>query len=153
MPEVPDQGETTEVVLAAVLSLVGLSLLAVGCAQLSQWVSGAVELLTIEPIVIPVGLTFAVPGLLRARRLWRARRLARVGVDASAEVLEVLPTRARVGSSVFVDVRLRVLPVSGAAVETTLRWRMRPLDGTRLVPGARVAVRVDPTNPRAVVLV
>lgn len=147
-PPIQTRAETTERVLGVVFASLGVVLLGLGFFQLSYWLRGAATGPTIEPIVMPVGLIFAVAGVRRLLRVWRMKALATRGVDADAEVLAVTPTGKATDGQPWVNVRLRVYVRDNAPVEVDITWLVRPID--RLAVGARVAVRYLPERPRVV---
>lgn len=141
-----DRAHRTQLVLGSVFTALGTLLVALGLAQLAFWWNGALSGLTIEPIVLPMGVVFlavGVPKLLTARRLhW----LERHGVVVGAEVLSVTPTREVIDRRIpVVRLTLRVEPTEGGAFTTEVRW---PVGVQPMVPGRRVQVRHRPGRPR-----
>jgi hypothetical protein len=151
-PTPPNLAKTTQLVLGIVFLTLGVVLLAVGGIQLALYLSGAAHHLTLEPIAIPVGLAFAIPGGLRLRRYFLDRQIELHGTPAEADLLSVEHTKAEVEGHPVVRLHLRVYLAGEAPYEVRIRWTMRPLDGTRLVPGRRVNVKVHPRSRREVAL-
>jgi hypothetical protein len=146
----PDLAKTTQLVLGIVFTILGLLLLAAGFVQLSAYLGGAVKQLTIEPIVIPVGLAFAIPGSIHLRRYLINRTIDQQGIPAQAQLLRIEHTQAKVQGSPVVKLELRVNMANRPPYDVRIRWLMRPMDGIRLVEGRTVQVKVHPTRPNEV---
>lgn len=149
-PSPPDLARTTQLVLGIVFLTIGLVLLAVGGVQLALYLRGAADRLTLEPIAIPAGLAFAIPGGLNLRRFLINRHIDQHGIPAEAQLLAVEHTKAEVEGAPVVKLELRVDLPGEAPYEVGVRWVMRPMDGVRLVPGSRVRVKVHPSRRREV---
>ena len=141
-----NRAHSTRRVLGFVFTTLGALLLALGLAQLAFWWNRTLGGLTIEPIVVPLGLIFVgvgLPKLLTARRVaW----LERHGVLADAEVITVTPTRQTLDRVPVVEVELRLRTAAGQETTTRARWPLGAEAG-RLVPGRRLRVRTRPGRP------
>jgi hypothetical protein len=58
-----DRAHRTQLVLGSVFTALGTLLVALGLAQLAFWWNGALSGLTIEPIVLPMGVVFLAVGV------------------------------------------------------------------------------------------
>ena len=97
-----DRAHRTQLVLGSVFTALGTLLVALGLAQLAFWWNGALSGLTIEPIVLPMGVVFlavGVPKLLTARRL---RWLERHGTVE----MERVPDSDRGGGTMVLNVNV-----------------------------------------------
>jgi hypothetical protein len=152
LPTAPNRAKNTELILGSIFFALGLLLLVAGGVQLALYLGGFAGRLTIEPIVIPAGLAFGIPGALMLRRALSVRRVMRRGIPGEAEVVRVEPTLAEVDGHPVVRLHLRVMLSDQAPYEVGIRWILGPYDGMRLVAGRVVPVKVDPKNRRAVVI-
>jgi len=152
MPSPPDSAKTTQLVLGIVFLSLGLLLLLVGCIQLSLYLSGPANRLTIEPILIPVGLIFSIPGGLNLRRFLINRYIDRHGISADALLVHIAYTKTEIEGQAIVKLHLRVNHPERPAYDAHIRWMMRPMDGLLLQQGRTVRVKVHPGNHREVVL-
>lgn len=144
-----NQAERTQRALGLVFSILGAVLLGLGLLQLVVWWNGQLSGLTIEPIVVPLGLIFLLVGLPRLLEARRVGWLRRHGVTASAEVLAVASTRIVIDKRFPVlQLSLRVEPQGSEPFTTELRW---PMGMQMLVPGNRVEVRCRPGRRRWVI--
>jgi hypothetical protein len=152
LPPVPDRARATQFVLGWVFAGLGMLLLGLGLVQLAVYWDRTASGLTIEPIVIPMGLILSVVGGRFLRRELRRRWLERHGVRAHAVVVSCDHTGEVVDKThVVVRLRLRVEREGAAPYEVTLSWPLGPRDGLRLVPGNRIGVLVSPKSPDWVV--
>ncbi|MDI1428104.1 MULTISPECIES: hypothetical protein [Polyangium] len=147
LPTPPNPGRTTQLVLGAVFTGLGVLLLLAGLAQLLFFWNGTPRGLTIEPIVLPMGLILTVVGARFLVRELGARWLAKNGLDAQAEVLRVDHTGEVVDrQQVVCKVGLRVHLPGQPPYDVSIRWLMGPYDGLRLIPGKYVNVKVSPKD-------
>ncbi|MBT9557462.1 MAG: hypothetical protein IV100_15585 [Myxococcales bacterium] len=152
LPPIPDRARTTQLVLGSVFTGLGLLLLGLGLVQLLVYWDRTVGGLTIEPIVVPMGLCFSIVGGRFLRRELRRRWLERHGVRAQAVVVACEHTGEVVDKThVVVRLTLRVEADGRAPYEVTLAWPLGPRDGMRLVTGNRIGVLVSPRSPTWVV--
>jgi len=146
----PDLAKTTQLVLGIVFTLLGLLLVTLGLIQLSYYLGGAAKTLTIEPIVIPVGLIFFIPGARHLRRYLINRTIDLHGIPAEAQLLRIEHTKARVQGQPVIQLALRVHAPNKAPYEVTIRWLMRPMDGVMLVEGRMLRVKIHPSRDNEV---
>lgn len=146
----PDLARTTQLVLGIVFTCLGLLLVTLGLVQLSYFLGGAAKTLTIEPIVIPVGLIFFIPGSLHLRRYLINRTIDLHGIPAEAQLLRIEHTKAKVQGQPVIQLVLRVNAPNKAPYDVTIRWLMRPMDGVRLVEGRMLRVKIHPTRDNEV---
>jgi hypothetical protein len=146
----PDLAKTTQLVQGIVFTALGLLLVTLGLVQFSYYLGGVTKTLTIEPIVIPVGLIFFIPGSLHLRRYLINRTIDQQGILADAQLLRIEHTKARVQGAPVVKLSLRVNSPSKGPHDVTVRWLMRPMDGIRLVEGSTVRVKIHPTRENEV---
>jgi hypothetical protein len=141
-----DRANRSQLVLGSVFVALGALLAGLGVSQLLFWWSGTLTGLTIEPIVLPLGLVFFLAGLPRLLRARRLRWLERHGVRVSAEVLEVTPTREVIDRRTpVVRLKLRVQPTDAPAFISEIRWAV---GFEPMVVGRRIEVRHRPGRPR-----
>lgn len=153
LPSIPNQGKTTLLVLGGVFTGLGALLLLAGLAQLLFFWNRRASGITIEPIVLPMGLLFVIVGGRFLRLELGARWLAKNGIDAQAEVLRIEQTREIVDrQQVVCRLGLRVHLPGQEPYDVSIRWLMGPADGLRLIPGKSVSVKVSPKNRNRVAL-
>jgi hypothetical protein len=152
LPAPPNLAKTTQLVLGAVFLTIGLALIAAGAAQLALYPDGSTTQRAIGAGLCLAGLPFAIPGAIQLRRALRTRRVLLRGRPGEAQVLHLEPTRSEVEGHPVCVIRLRVMLPGEAPYEVAIRWIMGPYDGTRLVPGRIVPVKVDPSDRQTVVL-
>ncbi len=85
-------------------------------------------------------------------RIWRLRTLAQRGVDAEADIVDVVPTRKATDGQPWVTLHLRVHQTGQAPADVRLTWLTRPFDMSRLVKGQRIGVKILPGRPHVVAL-
>ena len=94
-----------------------------------------------------------IAGLLWLRRALIRLRVSATGARASATVLAIEDTGARVNRHPVCELRLRVTPHSlGEPFEATIERTFTVAELPRLQAGARLQVRFDPEDPRHVVI-
>lgn len=146
----PDLARTTQLVLGIVFTSLGLLLVTLGLVQLSYYLGGAAKTLTIEPIVIPAGLIFFIPGASHLRRYLINRTIDLHGIPAEAQLLRIEHTKAKIQGQPVIQLVMRVNAANKAPYEVTIRWLMRPMDGVRLVEGRMLRVKIHPTRDNEV---
>ncbi|WP_437729056.1 hypothetical protein [Sorangium sp. So ce861] len=152
LPTPPDQGKQSQLLGGVISTSIGVVLLAVGLIQLLFfYLPGKTPRLTIELILIPMGLLFGIPGALDLRRSLLNRWVMRHGVPAQAEVLRRDFTKKQYNGNPVSRLRLRVLPRDGEPYVVTIDW-IAHTELMMLTPGRVVPVKVHPTKPRAVVI-
>lgn len=138
--------------LGWVFSGLGIVLLGLGLVQLLVYWNGSVGGLTIEPIVVPMGIILGLVGGRFLRRELRRRWLERNGVRAQAVLVASEHTGEVVDKThAVVRLTLRVELEGRAPYEVTLAWPLGPRDGLRLDPGNRIGVLVSPRSPTWVI--
>ncbi|MDI3283646.1 hypothetical protein [Polyangium sp. 15x6] len=151
LPAPPKQGASTQLVLGSVFTGLGALLLLAGLAQLLFFWDRTPGGLTIEPIVVPMGLILGLVGVRFLRRELGARWLAQNGLDAQAEVLRIAHTGELVQRQGVVCVlSLRVHLPDQAPYDVSVRYLMGPYDGLRIIPGKYINVKVSPKDRRNV---
>lgn len=146
-----NQAQKTLLMLGAVFTTLAVLLLGVAGAQLAFWWNRTLSGLTIEPVLVPMGLIFLAVGLPKLTRGLRERWLVRHGEEVDAEVLSVTHTRQTVDDrSAVMRLELKVRSSEGAEYTTRVRW---PVGATaqRMVPGRRIRVRIRPGRPAWVI--
>jgi hypothetical protein len=157
-PPIPlDQGTKTQLLSGVIGTSVGAVLLTPALALLySYYLASKTPMLTRVVLAIGLPLTlmallFGIPGVRDLRRALVTRRVMRYGVPAQAEVLDRKFTKRRYNQYYVIRLRLRVLPRDAAPYEVTIDW-LSGAETLMVTPGRLVPVKVDPRNPRAVVV-
>ena len=130
----------------------GYSVLAAGAAGVGVvlFVATGMPAVGLAFLVAAIGLAL-IPRFDR-RRAARVASLAGAGTPATARVISVEPLGTR-GGVPRVKVGYEITPVGRPAYRLTTRHVLAPALRNRLVPGAVLDVRVDPENPKNVVMV
>jgi hypothetical protein len=82
----------------------------------------------------------------------RREEIARDGVPATAQVLEVTPTGNRFNGDPEVTMRLQVRPEGGFPYETSMTWTPSIAELVNYPRGAELDVRVDPEHEEVAIL-
>jgi hypothetical protein len=100
------------------------------------------------PLWVFLVVVIAVPATLYLVQYLRMRRAQKKGLALYATVMSVAPVKFLGKVSEMLQVRMSIQEPGQKLREVSLRSRVGP--GQRIVPGAILAVVVDPTNPKRV---
>jgi hypothetical protein len=100
-------------------------------------------------VVVSLGIAFG-PTILKHLR---DKRIRQAGVDAEAEVVELIDTGNRHNMNPEVRMKLTVLPAGGEPFPAELKTVLSPVDIPKYQAGARVRVKYDPADLTQVVLI
>ncbi len=93
------------------------------------------------------------PGAADGFDFGHTQRTIQTGTPASATILSLRDTGGRLNSNPAIEFRLEVQPPDGPVYAATTRAIISTVDLPRFQPGARIAVKFDPSDRSSVVIV
>jgi hypothetical protein len=100
------------------------------------------------PLWIFLVVVIAVPATLYLVQYLRQRHAQKKGIALYATVMSVAPVKFLGKASEMLQIRMSIQEPGQKLREVALRSRVAP--GQKIVPGAILAVVVDPSNPKRV---
>ncbi len=99
-----------------------------------------------------IGLVSTLLWFVFLRDMWRDRRVLKTGEPATARVLQMFETGITINDNPVVKLELEVTPQRGSTFVTMSKTLVSRLNPMMYGPGTVVSVKIDPQDPKVVVV-